>query len=126
MRIAPTKRITEKIMQLLDIKPFSSMVNSVITHSIKENSVIPGDVEALRAEAARMNRDMQAQGSLGYSDDEMMLLLMVESMIAPYLSDRPDVLNFYMDAISEECHIFDVEEFMTNPYIRPPRKLVKT
>ncbi|MDE5763407.1 MAG: class I SAM-dependent methyltransferase [Ruminococcus sp.] len=118
MRIAPTKRITEKIMQLLDIKPFSSMVNSVITHSIKENSVIPGDVEALRTEAARMNRDMQAQGSLGYSDDEMMLLLMVESMIAPYLSDRPDVLNFYMNAISEECRIFDVEEFMTNPYIK--------
>lgn len=55
MRIMPSKRITEKIMQLLEIKPYSSLVNSVITHSIKENSVIPGDVESLRAEAAKVN-----------------------------------------------------------------------
>ncbi|MDY4413805.1 MAG: class I SAM-dependent methyltransferase [Ruminococcus sp.] len=94
------------------------MVNSVITHSIKENSVIPSDIESLRAEAAKINRDMQAQGSSCYSDDEMMLLLMVESMIAPYLSERPDVLNYYMDAISKECLVFDVEDFMNNPYFK--------
>ena len=71
MRIMPSKRITEKIMQLLEIKPYSSLVNSVITHSIKENSVIPGDVESLRAEAAKVNRDLQAQGGSGYTDDEL-------------------------------------------------------
>ena len=107
MRILPSKRITEKIMQLLDIKPFSSMVNTVITHSIKENSVIPGDIESLRAEAEKTNRDLQARGDSGYSDDELILLFMVESMIAPYLSERPDVLNYYMQAISKECRVFD-------------------
>lgn len=118
MRIMPSKRITKKIMQLLDIKPVSSMVNSVITDSIRKNSVIPSDIESLRAEAAKINRDIQAQGSSCYSDDEMMLLLMVESMIAPYLSERPDVLNYYMDAISKECLVFDVEDFMNNPYFK--------
>lgn len=118
MRIMPSKRITKKIMQLLDIKPVSSMVNSVITDSIRKNSVIPSDIESLRAEATKINRDIQAQGSSCYSDDEMMLLLMVESMIAPYLSERPDVLNYYMDAISKECLVFDVEDFMNNPYFK--------
>jgi SAM-dependent methyltransferase len=118
MRILPSKRITEKIMQLLDIKPFSSMVNIVITHSIKENSVIPGDIESLRAEAEKTNRDLQARGDSGYSDDELILLFMVESMIAPYLSERPDVLNYYMQAISKECRVFDAEEFMNNPYFK--------
>lgn len=105
-------------MQLLDIKPFSSMVNTVITHSIKENSVIPGDIESLRAEAEKTNRDLQARGDSGYSDDELILLFMVESMIAPYLSERPDVLNYYMQAISKECRVFDAEEFMNNPYFK--------
>jgi len=118
MRIMPSKRITEKIMQLLEIKPYSSLVNSVITHSIKENSVIPGDVESLRAEAAKVNRDLQAQGGSGYTDDELMLLFMVESMIAPYLAEHPDVLNTYMASISKECRVFDAEEFMNNPYFK--------
>lgn len=118
MRIMPSKRITEKIMQLLEIKPYSSLVNSVITHSIKENSVIPGDVESLRAEAAKVNRDLQAQGGSSYTDDELMLLFMVESMIAPYLAEHPDVLNTYMASISKECRVFDAEEFMNNPYFK--------
>ena len=118
MRIMPSKRITEKIMQLLEIKPYSSLVNSVITHSINENSVIPGDVESLRAEAAKVNRDLQAQGGSGYTDDELMLLFMVESMIAPYLAEHPDVLNTYMASISKECRVFDAEEFMNNPYFK--------
>lgn len=105
-------------MQLLDIKPYSSMVNTIITHSIAENSVIPGDVESLRAEAAKANRDLQAQGRFDYTDDELMLLFMVESMIAPYLADRPDILNNYMAAISKECRVFDVEEFKNNPYFK--------
>lgn len=105
-------------MQLLDIKPYSSMVNTIITHSIAENSVIPGDVESLRAEAAKVNRDLQAQGRSDYTDDELMLLFMVESMIAPYLADRPDILNNYMAAISKECRVFDVEEFKNNPYFK--------
>ena len=118
MRIMPSKRLTEKIMQLLEIKPYSSLVNSVITHSIKENSVIPGDVESLRAEAAKVNRDLQAQGGSGYTDDELMLLFMVESMISPYLAEHPDVLNTYMASISKECRVFDAEEFMNNPYFK--------
>ncbi len=118
MRIIPTRKITEKIMELLDIKPYFSMVNSVITHSIKENSIIPRDVEALRAEAVTTNQEMRLQGGSGYTDDKMMLLLLVESMIAPHLSENPEIFNFYMNAISEECRIFDVKEFMANPYIK--------
>ncbi len=118
MRIIPSKRITEKIMQLLEIKPYSSLVNSVITHSIKENSVIPRDVESLKAEVAKVNRDLQAQGRSDYTDDKLMLLFMVKSMIAPYLTEYPDVLNKYMASISNECRVFDVEEFMNNPYFK--------
>ena len=84
MRVIATKRITEKIMQLLDIKPVSSMVNSIITASIRENSIIPSDLDSLKAEA----ENLSLQGNTRYSNDKIMLLLLVESMLAPYLGEQ--------------------------------------
>lgn len=118
MRIVNTRRITEKIMQLLEMKPVSSMVNSIIASMIKENSVIPSDIEQLRTEASKLINEMKSSGQTPYSEDKVMLLLMVESMIAPYLNERPDILNFYMNAIFAESKVFDVDEFNNNPYIR--------
>ena len=118
MRIKASEMIDDKIMDLLDIKHSSSMVNSFIDYSIKENSVIPGDVGSLRAKAVKVHRDMQAHGISGHTDDEIMLILMVESMIAPFLCDQPDVFRIYMNSILNECRVFDTEEFMNDPYIK--------
>lgn len=114
MRVIATKRITEKIMQLLDIKPVSSMVNSIITASIRENSIIPSDLDFLKAEA----ENLSLQGNTRYSNDKIMLLLLVESMLAPYLGEQSYAFDYYMNAIAEECKIFHVDEFKKNPYIK--------
>ena len=51
MKVSNTKRIAEKLIQIMQIKQASSMVNMIITNSIAANSIIPPDVEALRQEA---------------------------------------------------------------------------
>lgn len=51
MKVSNTRRIAEKLMQIMQIKQASSMVNMIITNSIAANSIIPPGVEALRQEA---------------------------------------------------------------------------
>lgn len=47
MKVQNTRRIAEKLMELMQLKEASSMVNTIITSSIAANSIIPPDPEAL-------------------------------------------------------------------------------
>ena len=76
MKVSNTRRIAEKLMQIMQIKQASSMVNMIITNSIAANSIIPPDVKALRQEAVIIQKGMPE-----YSVDQVMMLLMVESLI---------------------------------------------
>lgn len=100
-------------MQIMQIKQASSMVNMIITNSIAANSIIPPDVEVLRQDAIIIQKEMPE-----YSVDQVMLLLMVESLIEPYLEQQPEVMAFFMNWIAVESRVFDVKEFNKNPYIK--------
>ena len=47
---------------MLGIHQAASTVNTVITHGIKENSIIPSSIEGLRNEAVNMKREMAQYG----------------------------------------------------------------
>lgn len=113
MKVLNTKRIAEKLIQIMQIKQASSMVNTIITNSIAANSIIPPNVEALRQEAVIIQMEMPE-----YSVDQVMMLLMVESLIGPYLGRQPEVMEFFMNWIAAESRVFDVKEFNKNPYIK--------
>ena len=51
MRIQNTRRNMEKMAMLMDLHMASSTVNTVLTNMINENSMIPSDIDKLRAEA---------------------------------------------------------------------------
>ena len=113
MKASNTKRIAEKLIQIMQIKQASSMVNTIITNGIAANSIIPPNVEALRQEAVIIQKDMPE-----YSVDQVMMLLMVESLIGSYLERQPEVMGFFMNWIAAESRVFDVKEFNKNPYIK--------
>lgn len=113
MKVQNTRRIAEKLMEMMQLKEASSMVNTIITHSIAANSIIPPDQNALRKQAELIHKEMPE-----YSVDKIMMLLMVEAMIGPYLEQQPEVMEFFMNWLAAESKVFDVNEFNENPYIK--------
>lgn len=113
MKVSNTKRIAGKIMQIMQIKQPSSMVNTIITNCIAPHSIIPHNVEALRQEAVIIQKEMPE-----YSVDQVMMLLLVESLIGPYLEQQPEMMEFFMNWIAAESRVFDVKEFNKNPFIK--------
>lgn len=113
MKVQNTRRIAEKLMEMMQLKEASSMVNTIITHSIAANSIIPPDQDALRKQAELIHKEMPE-----YSVDKIMMLLMVEAMIGPYLEQQPEVMEFFMNWLAAESKVFDVIEFNENPYIK--------
>jgi len=113
LKVQNTRRIAEKLMEMMQLKEASSMVNTIITHSIAANSIIPPDQDALRKQAELIHKEMPE-----YSVDKIMMLLMVEAMIGPYLEQQPEVMEFFMNWLAAESKVFDVNEFNENPYIK--------
>lgn len=109
MKVLNTRRITEKFMQIMEIKRASSMVNMIIANSIAANTIVPPDPDGLREEAMVIQKEMPE-----YSVDRVMLLLMVEAMLGSYLEQQPGVIDFFMNWIAEESKVFDAEK-MENP-----------
>lgn len=100
MKISNTRRIAEKLMKIMQMKQASSMVNMIITNSIEANSILPSDVEAWRREAAIIQKEISE-----YSVDQVMMLLMVESLISPYLEQQPEMMGLFMNWIAEESRV---------------------
>lgn len=100
------------------MKQASSTINMVITNSINMNSIIPSDIDKLRSEATELKRKVSKQVESRLSVDQIMMLLLVEAMIEPYLGDEPEMIDFFMNWITVESKVLDVKEFNSNPYIK--------
>lgn len=113
MRIQNTRRNMEKMAMLMDLHMASSTVNTVLTNMINENSMIPSDIDKLRAEAIKLQSQMK-----NTSVDKIMMMLMVEGMIAPYIGNDARMFNFFMNSLLNEGRVFDVSEIQDNPYVK--------
>ena len=118
MKVANIKRIAEKIQEIENIRQYASMVNYLITSSINRSSIIPSNINSLRKEAKEIQAYFSQQGYNELSLDQIMLMLMIEMIIGPYLENQPDVMDYFMDLIVNESKVFDVDEFNENPYIK--------
>ena len=113
MRIQNTRRNMEKMAMLMDLHMASSTVNTVLTNMINENSIIPSDIDQLRAEAIKLQSQMK-----NTSVDKIMMMLMVEGMIAPYIGNDARMFDFFMNSLLNEGRVFDVSEIQDNPYVK--------
>ena len=112
MRIQNTRRNMEKMAMLMDLHMASSTVNTVLTNMINENSMIPSDIDKLRAEAIKLQSQMK-----NTSVDKIMMRLMVEGMIAPYIGNDARMFDFFMNSLLNEGRVF-VSEIQDNPYVK--------
>ena len=113
MRIQNTRRNMEKMAMLMDLHMASSTVNTVLTNMINENSMIPSEIDKLRAEAIKLQSQMK-----NTSVDKIMMMLMVEGMIAPYIGNDARMFDFFMNSLLNEGRVFDVSEIQDNPYVK--------
>ena len=113
MRIQNTRRNMEKMAMLMDLHMAASTVNTVLTNMINENSMIPSDIDKLRAEAIKLQSQMK-----NTSVDKIMMMLMVEGMIAPYIGNDARMFDFFMNSLLNEGRVFDVSEIQDNPYVK--------
>ena len=113
MRIQNTRRNMEKMAMLMDLHMASSTVNTVLTNMINENSMIPSDIDKLRAEAIKLQSQMK-----NTSVDKIMMRLMVEGMIAPYIGNDARMFDLFMNSLLNEGRVFDVSEIQDNPYVK--------
>lgn len=113
MRIQNTRSNMEKMAMLMDLHMASSTVNTVLTNMINENSMIPSDIDKLRAEAIKLQSQMK-----NTSVDKIMMMLMVEGMIAPYIGNDARMFDFFMNSLLNEGRVFDVSEIQDNPYVK--------
>lgn len=113
MRIQNTRRNIEKMAMLMDLHMASSTVNTVLTNMINENSMIPSDIDKLRTEAIKLQSQMK-----NTSVDKIMMMLMVEGMIAPYIGNDARMFDFFMNSLLNEGRVFDVSEIQDNPYVK--------
>ena len=113
MRIQNTRRNMEKMAMLMDLHMASSTVNTVLTNMINDNSMIPSDIDQLRAEAIKLQSQMK-----NTSVDKIMMMLMVEGMIAPYIGNDARMFDFFMNSLLNEGRVFDVSEIQENPYVK--------
>ena len=118
MKVADNKRIEEKIQEIESFRQYATMVNYLIVSSINRNSIISYDINNLRKEAKELQVYFNQQGYNQISLDHIMLMLMIEMIIGPYLENQPDAMNFFMDWFLSESKVFDVKEFNENPYIK--------
>ena len=98
---------------LMDLHMASSTVNTVLTNMINDNSMIPSDIDQLRAEAIKLQSQMK-----NTSVDKIMMMLMVEGMIAPYIGNDARMFDFFMNSLLNEGRVFDVSEIQDNPYVK--------
>lgn len=113
MRIQNTRRNMEKMAMLMDLHMASSTVNTVLTNMINKNSMIPSDIDKLRAEAIKLQSQMK-----NTSVDKIIMMLMVEGMIAPYIGNDARMFDFFMKSLLNEGRVFGVSEIQDNPYVK--------
>ena len=86
MKLANTKRINEKIMQIESIRQALLMLNGTVTNQIASSYIIPESLEAIKADAVKLRENMDKNNGKGYSVEQITMLLIVE-VIAAQLMD---------------------------------------
>lgn len=113
MKIEWTKRISEDIVEIMQVRPIASMVNIIVTNNVKDKPDVSEKLDQLRTHAIKMHEDLKE-----YSVDQIIMTLIIEAMISPQFEEQKDLKYLFMDLIASEAKVFDVKDFIDNPYIK--------
>ncbi|WP_303789549.1 hypothetical protein [Ruminococcus flavefaciens] len=118
MKLANTKRINEKIMEIVQTKQALDMINAIVTNEIANSSLPQEAIEPTIAEAIEQRKQMDNNNGKDYSVEKIAMLLAIETLIRITIPVDTKILDFYMNCLAPESMVFDAEEFNNNPYIK--------
>ena len=110
MKLANTKRINEKIMQIESIRQALLMLNGTVTNQIASSYIIPESLEAIKADAVKLRENMDKNNGKGYSVEQITMLLIVEAVAVQLMPGNPKIVDMYMNLIAPESKVFDINE----------------
>ncbi len=113
MKVVWTKRIAEKIIQTMNLRPVSTMVNALVTSTINSNQIFPEDLKRMREVATLMHEQLSE-----LSIEQIMMLLQVDAIIKSQLQGQNEQRDFFMDQIAAQSSIFDANEMTNNPFMK--------
>lgn len=113
MKIEWTKRISEDIVEIMQVRPIASMVNYIVTSNVKDKMDVSEKLDALREHATKMHEDLKE-----YSVDQIIMTLIIEALISPQLADQKDLKYLFMDLIASEAKVFDADIYNDNAYVK--------
>ena len=80
MKIANTKRIRERIMELQTVRPHFNALSAVVTNQIATSTIEPTIVQELAKQASKLKEDLKDDVFKNYSVEKLVLLLYIESL----------------------------------------------
>ena len=113
MKVVWTKRIAEKIIETMKMRPVSTMVNALVTSTINSNQIFPEDLKRMREVATLMHEQLSE-----LSIEQIMMLLQVDAIIKSQLQGQNEQRDFFMDMIAGESCIFDAKEIADNSFMK--------
>lgn len=115
MTVQNTKRITEKISQIMSFRRIGNQVNAMLSEAINSGTCIP-DAEAL-SQLKSIAEEMIENGDTEIDTESIMLIELVQFILSPAFQHNDPMLGPILPLILAESKIYDAEEFSKDPYI---------
>lgn len=101
MKVANTKKINERIMQVESIRQAFLMLNTTVTNQIASSCIIPGDLDSIKADAIKIRADMDRNNGKNYSVEQITMLLIVESLASQMIPGNTRLIDIcYMSTFT--------------------------
>lgn len=115
MTVQNTKRISEKISQLMSFRQVGNQVNAMLSAAINSGNYIPDD-EVLR-QLRSIAEEIRKSSDTDFDTESFMLIEIVQYMLSPVFQHDDPMLGPILPLILVESKVYDAEEFSKDPYI---------
>ena len=118
MKLANTKRIKEKIMEIAQTKQALDIINAVATNEVSNSIIDPEMLKVMVHHSEEYYSQMDDSFREKHTVEQVMVRLYMESYIESLLPGQSKLISFFGDFLYPESKIFDIDEFNNNPYIK--------
>lgn len=118
MKIANTKRIRERMLELQNCRQFFNVLCDVVANQIATSTIEPDAIQELTKQAAEFKEKLKDDAFGSYSVEKLVLLLYIETLADMALPGYDYIKEYYMNYLRPEAKIFEIAEYKNNPYIK--------
>ena len=118
MKLANTKRIKDKIMEIAQTKHAFDILNAFFTNGIANSGIAPEMIQVIKQHSEDYYSTTDDSFREKYTVEQVMVRLYFETLIDTFLPGQSQVSSFFINLLILEFQIFDIDDFKNNPYIK--------